>query len=179
MSLLDVSAGINLPDDFNVVIEVPAGALPVKYEVDKSTGVLAVDRFLSTAMHYPCDYGYIPQTLSDDGDPVDVLVVAPTPLVHGCVVRCRPVGLLNMTDEAGKDAKLLAVPLDSVTPMYRGIRAPEDFPEGLIKRIEHFFERYKELEPGKWVTTTGWSGADAARAEINASVARYADTRAI
>ncbi|MGE0071830.1 MAG: inorganic diphosphatase [Thiomonas sp.] len=173
MSLLDVPAGKNLPDDVNVVIEIPAHAAPVKYEVDKSSGALFVDRFMSTAMHYPCNYGYIPQTLSEDGDPVDVLVVTPIPLVHGCVVRCRPIGLLKMTDEAGVDAKLIAVPVEKLLPQYRNIHKPEDLPPELLKQIEHFFNHYKELEAGKWVKTEGWAGAEAARAEISASAARY------
>ncbi|WP_298291893.1 inorganic diphosphatase [Thiomonas sp.] len=174
MSLLDVPAGKNLPDDVNVVIEIPAHAAPVKYEVDKSSGALFVDRFMSTAMHYPCNYGYIPQTLSEDGDPVDVLVVTPIPLVHGCVVRCRPIGLLKMTDEAGVDAKLIAVPVEKLLPQYRNIHKPEDLPPELLKQIEHFFNHYKELEAGKWVKTEGWVGPEAARAEISASAARYA-----
>jgi inorganic pyrophosphatase len=174
MSLHDVPAGKSLPDDFNVIIEIPALAPPVKYEVDKASGALFVDRFMSTAMHYPCNYGYIPQTLSDDGDPVDVLVVTPIPLVHGCVVRCRPVGMLKMTDEAGVDAKLIAVPVDKLLPQYRHIQKPDDFPAELLRQIEHFFNHYKDLEPGKWVKTEGWVGADAARAEISASAARYA-----
>ncbi len=174
MSLLQVPAGKSLPDDFNVVIEIPAGAPPVKYEVDKTSGALFVDRFMSTAMHYPCNYGYIPQTLSEDGDPVDVLVVTPLPLVHGCVVRCRPVGILNMTDEAGADAKLIAVPVDKLLPLYRHIKTPDDLAPELLRQIEHFFNHYKDLEPGKWVKTEGWAGVDAARAEIDASAKRYA-----
>jgi len=174
MSLLDVPAGKNLPDDVNVVIEIPAHAAPVKYEVDKSSGALFVDRFMSTAMHYPCNYGYIPQTLSEDGDPVDVLVVTPIPLVHGCVVRCRPIGLLKMTDEAGVDAKLIAVPVEKLLPQYRNIHKPEDLPPELPKQNEHLFNHYKELEAGKWVKTEGWVGPEAARAEISASAARYA-----
>ena len=175
MSLLHVPAGKNLPDDFNVVIEIPAGAPPVKYEVDKASGALFVDRFMATAMHYPCNYGYIPQTLSEDGDPVDVLVVTPLPLVHGCVVRCRPVGMLKMTDEAGADAKLIAVPVDKLLPVYRHIKSPDDLAPELLKQIEHFFNHYKDLEPGKWVKTEGWAGVDAACAEIAASAKRYAE----
>ncbi len=174
MSLLQVNAGKSLPDDFNVVIEIPAGAPPVKYEVDKASGALFVDRFMATAMHYPCNYGYIPQTLSEDGDPVDVLVVTPIPLVHGCVVRCRPVGMLKMTDEAGPDAKLIAVPVEKLLPVYRNIRTPEDLAPELLRQIEHFFNHYKDLEAGKWVKTEGWGDADAARAEITASAKRYA-----
>ncbi len=175
MSLLQVTAGKSLPDDFNVVIEIPAGAPPVKYEVDKSSGALFVDRFMSTAMHYPCNYGYIPQTLSEDGDPVDVLVVTPLPLVHGCVVRCRPVGMLRMTDEAGVDAKLIAVPVDKLLSTYRNIHGPDDLAPELLRQIEHFFNHYKDLEPGKWVKTEGWADVEAARAEITASVKRYAE----
>ena len=174
MSLLQVPAGKSLPDDVNVIIEIPAGAAPVKYEVDKVSGALFVDRFLSTAMHYPCNYGYIPQTLSEDGDPVDMLVVTPVALVHGCAIRCRPVGMLQMTDEAGPDAKLIGVPVDKLWPGYKHIQKPEDLGETLLKQIEHFFQQYKALEAGKWVKTNGWAGVDAARAEITASSNRYA-----
>jgi len=173
MSLDRVSSGKKLPNDFNVVIEIPAQADPIKYEVDKESGALFVDRFVSTSMHYPCNYGYIPHTLSDDGDPVDVLVVTPFPLHPGVVVRCRPVGMLAMTDEAGGDTKLLAVPIDKLTPLYRAIETPRDLPPETLAQITHFFAHYKDLEPGKWVKVEGWLGPEEAKKEINDSVRRY------
>lgn len=173
MNLDRVPAGHALPDDFNVVIEIPAQSNPVKFELDKSTGAMVVDRFMLTSMHYPCNYGYVPQTLSDDGDPVDVLAVTPFPLITGVVLRCRPVGVLRMEDEAGGDAKILAVPIDKVLPLYRRWRTPEDVPEERLKQIEHFFSHYKDLEAGKWVKIIGWAGPDAARTELLESAARY------
>ena len=166
MSLDRVPAGRDLPNDCNVVIEIPMHGEAIKYEVDKETGAVFVDRFMSTAMHYPCNYGYIPQTLSPDGDPVDVLVVTPFPLVPSIVVTCRPIGLLKMEDEAGGDAKLLAVPIDKILPIYRQWQQPSDIHEARLRQIEHFFEHYKDLEPGKWVKVSGWEGPDAAHAEI-------------
>jgi len=173
MSLDRVPAGRDLPNDFNVIIEIPAHGDPIKYEVDKDSGAMFVDRFMSTAMHYPCNYGYIPHTLSDDGDPVDVLVITPIPLITGVVVRCRPVGMLKMADEAGEDAKLLAVPVDKLTNLYRDIESPRDLPESILSQISHFFEHYKDLEAGKWVQVQGWVGAAEAKAEILAGVERY------
>ena len=173
MSFNTISPGKDLPNDINVVIEIPAHTGPVKYEVDKDTGTLEVDRFLSTAMYYPCNYGYIPQTLSEDGDPADVLVVAPQPLLSGSVIRCRPIGVLGMTDESGGDAKVLAVPISKLTPMYDKIQTAEDFPPVLLQSITHFFEHYKDLEPSKWVKIEGWQGLEAARDEILSSVERY------
>jgi inorganic pyrophosphatase len=173
MSLNKVSSGRNLPDDFNVIIEIPAHGEPIKYEVDKESGAMFVDRFMSTAMHYPCNYGYIPHTLSEDGDPVDVLVITPIPLITGVVVRCRPIGMLKMTDEAGVDGKLLAVPVDKLCGLYRGVSRPEDLQALLLAQISHFFEHYKDLEEGKWVKVEGWVGVDDARAEILAGVERY------
>ncbi len=155
MTLERVTAGRNVPHDVNVIIEIPMNADPVKYEVDKHTGAVFVDRFMSTAMHYPCNYGYVPRTLSGDGDPVDVLVLSPFPLITGVVVRCRPVGMLRMKDEAGEDTKLLAVPIDRLTSQYRGIRSPRDLPEARLAAITHFFEHYKDLERGKWVKVQG------------------------
>ena len=134
MNLERVTAGRDVPNDVNVIIEIPMNADPVKYEVDKETGAMFVDRFMSTAMHYPCNYGYVPRTLSGDGDPVDVLVLSPFPLITGVVVRCRPVGMLRMKDEAGEDTKLLAVPIDKLTSQYRGIRSPRDLPESRSPR---------------------------------------------
>jgi inorganic pyrophosphatase len=173
MSLDRVSPGKSLPDDFNVIIEIPMNADPVKYEVDKESGAVFVDRFMLTAMHYPCNYGYIPQTLSEDGDPADVLVITPFPIAVGAVVRCRPIGVLEMDDESGGDAKLLAVPVSKLYPVYDSIKSYEDLPANDAARIQHFFEHYKDLEKGKWVKVKGWKGVDAARAEILASAERY------
>lgn len=177
MSLLNVTAGSKTPEVFNVVIEIPANADPVKYEVDKESGALFVDRFMGTAMHYPCNYGYIPQTLSLDGDPVDVLVITPFPLVAGCVVTCRAIGVLNMTDEAGADAKLLALPTEKLLPSHANIKKIEDLPELTLKQIQHFFEHYKDLEKGKWVKVDGWSDAAAATKEIQDSQKRWAEKK--
>jgi len=173
MNLDRVNSGRDLPNDFNVIIEIPMHGDPIKYEVDKETGAMFVDRFMSTAMHYPCNYGYIPHTLSDDGDPVDVLVVTPVPLITGVVVRCRPIGMLKMTDEAGVDGKLLAVPVDKLCTMYSQIHGPHDMPALLLAQVAHFFEHYKDLEPNKWVKVEGWVNSDEAKAEIMAGVERY------
>ena len=173
MSLDRVPAGADLPNDCNVVIEIPMHGEPIKYEVDKDTGAVFVDRFMSTSMHYPCNYGYIPQTLSDDGDPCDVLVLSPVPLITGVVVRCRPIGMLKMDDEAGGDAKILAVPIDKLSSLYRAIETPRDLPEIQLAQIAHFFAHYKDLEPGKWVRLSGWVGAEEAKAEIVASARRF------
>jgi inorganic pyrophosphatase len=173
MNLDRVSSGHDLPHDFNVIIEIPMLAAPIKYELDKETGAMFVDRFLATAMHYPCNYGYIPHTISDDGDPVDVLVVSPVPLITGIVVRCRPIGMLRMTDEAGGDAKVLAVPVDKLTSLYTNIKSPRDLPELATAQIAHFFQHYKDLEPGKWVKIEGWADAEEARQEIMSGVANY------
>src|SRR5438132_1447145 len=173
MSLDLVDAGRDLPENFNVVIEIPMNAEPVKYEVDKETGAIFVDRVLTTPMRYPCNYGYVPRTLSRDGDPVDVLVVMPLPLLPGCVIRCRPVGMLAMRDEAGEDTKVLAVPLDEVFPAYRAVREVRDLPELTLERIVHFFEHYKDPEKGKWVKVQGWQDASAARREIVEAVKRF------
>jgi inorganic pyrophosphatase len=175
MGLDRVPSGKTLPNDFNVVIEIPMHADPVKYEVDKESGAIFVDRFMSTAMHYPCNYGYIPHTIAGDGDPVDVLVVSQFALPPGVVVRCRPIGMLAMTDEAGEDAKVLAVPVDKLTPMYRGIDSHRDFPQITLDQISHFFEHYKDLEPGKFVQTKGWFGTEEAKKEIMEGVQRYVD----
>ena len=173
MNLDRVDAGRDLPKEFNVIIEIPMNADPIKYEVDKQTGALFVDRFMGTAMHYPCNYGYIPRTIAGDGDPVDVLVITPFPLVAGVVVRCRPVGVLKMTDEAGDDAKLLAVPIDKILPWYKHWQKPEDIQEERLAQIRHFFEHYKDLEKGKWVKVDGWGGPKEAIAEITAGIANY------
>jgi len=177
MNLDRVTSGQDVPHDINVIIEIPAHADPVKYEVDKETGAMFVDRFMNTAMHYPCNYGYVPHTLSEDGDPVDVLVVTPIPLISGSVIRCRPVGMLAMTDEKGPDAKVLAVPLDKLCSLYRGVQKPEDLPPMLTAQIAHFFEHYKDLEANKWVKIDGWKDAAAAQAEIVGAVHRYQNAK--
>jgi inorganic pyrophosphatase len=174
MSLNHVPTGRDLPNDFNVIIEIPMNADPIKYEVDKESGAIFVDRFMGTAMHYPCNYGYIPHTVADDGDPVDVLVITPFPLLPGVVVRCRPIGILKMTDEAGGDAKVLAVPVNKVLSIYSHWNKPEDLNDLRLQQIQHFFEHYKDLEPGKWVKVDGWYGVDDARKEILDGVANYA-----
>ncbi len=173
MNLDRVTTGRDVPNDINVIIEIPMNADPVKYEVDKQTGAVFVDRFMSTAMHYPCNYGYIPHTLSGDGDPVDVLVLSPVPIITGVVVRCRPIGMLKMEDEAGDDTKLLAVPIDKLSPLYRSYTTARDVPEITRAQIQHFFEHYKDLEPGKWVKVTGWVGPEEAKQEIIEGMARY------
>lgn len=177
MALNHVPSGKSLPNDFNVIIEIPAHADPVKYEVDKESGAIFVDRFMGTSMHYPCNYGYIPHTIAGDGDPVDVLVVTQFPLPPGVVVRCRPVGMLAMTDEAGADAKVLAVPVDKLTTMYRNVESPRDLPQITLDQIAHFFEHYKDLEPGKFVKIEGWFGAEEAKKEIMEGVQRYGDAK--
>lgn len=173
MSFSDIPAGNDAPNDINVIIEIPAMSEPVKYEVDKDSGALWVDRFMGTAMHYPCNYGYIPQTLGDDGDPVDVLVVTPIPLVHGSVIRCRPVGVLDMTDESGRDEKLVAVPFGKLTPLYDNVQEATDLPQILLDQIKHFFEHYKDNEAGKWVKVESWGDAAKAREVIAKGVASY------
>lgn len=173
MSLMQISTGRDVPNDIHVIIEIPAYSDPVKYEVDKSTGAMFVDRFMGTAMQYPCNYGYIPQTLSEDGDPSDVLVIAPARLITGVVVRCRPIGLLRMTDESGGDAKILAVPVETLSTLYTKVNSYKDVPEATLKQIAHFFEHYKDLEEDKWVKLEGWYGPEDAKREITDSVARY------
>lgn len=173
MSLNSVPTGKNAPEEVNVIIEIPAHSDPVKYEVDKESGAIFVDRFMATPMHYPTNYGYVPHTLSDDGDPVDVLVITPFPLLAGSVITCRPVGVLKMTDESGEDAKVLAVPKDKLSTLYRGITEYTQVSDPLLKQIEHFFAHYKDLEPNKWVKIEGWADAAAAKKEIVDSVERY------
>ncbi len=173
MNLDRVGYGRNMPNEINVVIEIPAHSDPVKYELDKETGAMFVDRFMNTAMHYPCNYGYVPHTLSKDGDPVDVLVVTSYPLIPGSVIECRPVGVLKMTDESGDDAKVLAVPTDKLSHLYRQVQDFRDMPELLLEQIAHFFEHYKDLDEGKWVRVEGWGGVDEAKQEILSSVKLY------
>ncbi len=162
MDLSKIPIGHNPPWDVNVIIEVPLGGVPVKYEMDKASGAMFVDRFLHTAMHYPMNYGFVPHTMSDDGDPVDILVAARTPLIPGCVVRARPIGALIMEDEAGQDEKILSVPVDKLHPYYRNVASYRDLQEILIEQIAHFFSHYKDLEPNKWVKIVRWAEADEA-----------------
>ncbi len=170
MGFDQVSIGKDVPNDFNVIIEISAQGAPVKFEVDKDSDCVFVDRFLGTSMCYPCNYGYVPHTIAGDGDPVDVLVVTPFPLAPGVVIRCRPVGLLKMEDEAGEDAKVIAVPVSKLTTLYDKVQTTDDLPEMLMKQVQHFFEHYKDLESGKWVKVTGWGTVDDARAEITNGV---------
>lgn len=165
-----IPVGKNPPDDINVIVEVPHGGHPVKYELDKDSGTLFVDRFMHTAMQYPCNYGFVPHTLSLDGDPVDVLVVSRIPVVPGAVIRSRPIGVLMMHDEAGQDEKILAVPVEKLNPYYKNVQNYTDLPDILIQRITHFFEHYKDLEKDKWVKIEGWKDADAARAIIREGI---------
>lgn len=173
MSLDRVPSGKSVPDDINVIIEIPAHSDPIKYEVDKESGAMFVDRFMATAMFYPTNYGYVPHTLSLDGDPVDVLVVTPIPLRTGTVIRCRPLGILNMTDESGFDAKIIAVPVKKLTPLYDRVKTYLDLPQLLLDQIAHFFEHYKDLEPGKWVKIESWAGVEEARKELMDGIDRY------
>lgn len=166
MSYNDLPAGKNPPSDINVVIENPMGGAPVKYELDKETGVLFVDRFLHTPMFYPGNYGFIPQTLSGDGDPVDVLVVSQLPVVPGAVLRSRPVGVLVMEDDGGEDEKIVAVPVTKMFPFHENIKNYTDLPKIVVEQIEHFFTHYKDLEPGKWVKIIGWKDVAAAEQMI-------------
>ncbi|MEC9345423.1 MAG: inorganic diphosphatase [Pseudomonadota bacterium] len=177
MNLNAISVGRNPPWDINVVIEIPIGGEPVKYEVDKESGALFVDRFLHTSMVYPCNYGFIPHTLADDGDPADVLVAAPLPVIPGAVVRVRPVGALILEDEAGMDEKILAVPVDALHPYYTGISSWRGLPKILIDQISHFFEHYKDLEPDKWVKVKRWADPEEACRLIEDSIRRGAAAR--
>ncbi len=172
MNLKNIPPGKNPPEDIYVVVEIPQDS-PIKYELDKESGAVFVDRFLFTAMHYPFNYGFIPQTLADDGDPVDVLVISRYPVVPGSVMRCRPIGALQMRDEEGVDTKLLAVPHSKLDPTYDPIKSFEDLPEITLNRIKHFFEHYKELEPGKWVKVEDFKGLDFAYEEIRKGIENY------
>lgn len=173
MDISKIAVGSDVPNEVNVVIEVPQHGDPIKYELDKASGAVVVDRFMHTSMHYPCNYGFIPNTLSDDGDPVDVLVVSSFSLMPGCVIPCRPVGVLQMEDEAGMDAKVVAVPAPKLKPIYNHVQEVTDLPEFLLNQIKHFFEHYKDLEPNKWVKVSGWGDKTAAQQEILDSVARF------
>ncbi len=173
MNLANLPLGVDVPRDINVVIEIPSHGQPVKYEVDKESGALVVDRFMGTAMFYPCNYGFLPHTLSEDGDPVDVLVVTPVPLISGSVIRCRPIGMLEMSDEAGEDNKVLAVPVRQLTRLYDDVNSPDDLHDDTLNQITHFFEQYKALESGKWVKVECWVDAEGAHREILKSIERY------
>ena len=159
MSISKLQPGSSVPDDLNVIIEIPANSDPVKYEVDKDTGLLHVDRFSATSMIYPFNYGFVPNTLCDDGDPLDMMVLAPFPVCHGAVIRARPIGVLMMTDEAGQDPKILAVPVSKLTKAYDAVSEPEHLPSSILQSIEHFFSHYKDLDAGKWVKIDGWQDA--------------------
>ena len=167
-----IAIGNNPPDDVNVIIEVPIGGEPIKYEMDKAAGTLVVDRFLHTPMRYPGNYGFVPHTLSDDGDPIDVLVANTRPIVPGAVINVRPVGVLKMQDEAGGDEKVIAVPVPKLTKRYAHVMNYTDMPESTLQQIQHFFEHYKDLEPGKWVKVLGWSDAAEAKKLIAEAIER-------
>ncbi len=176
MDINKIPIGHNPPTDINALVEIPQGGVPVKYELDKESGILQVDRFLHTAMYYPGNYGFVPHTLSEDGDPVDVIVVGQVPVVPGAVIRCRPVGALLMKDEAGPDEKIVAVPVDKLHPFYSGVKSFKDLPSILTDQIAHFFQHYKDLEKGKWVTIVNWVGPKQAERMITAGIGRAADT---
>ena len=167
-----ITPGENPPKDIHAVIEIPLGGVPVKYEIDKKSGALFVDRFLHTAMFYPGNYEFIPHTLSADGDPCDVLVVSQVPVVPGAVIRCRPVGALMMEDEAGGDEKILAVPVDALHPFYTGVQSYRDLPVIMCEQVAHFFQHYKDLEKGKWVSIVRWLDADGAEKLVMDAIER-------
>lgn len=171
MNIDKISIGENAPWDVNVIIEVPVGTEPVKYEMDKESGALFVDRIMHTSMRYPCNYGFIPHTLADDGDAVDALIANRTPIMPGAVVRCRPLGVLIMEDEAGMDEKLLMVPVAKLHPFYDGVTSYEDLPQIFLDQIAHFFQHYKDLEKDKWAKIIGWEGAEKAASLIEQGIA--------
>lgn len=174
MDIQKISIGQNPPEDINVIVEIPQGGYPVKYEMDKASGAMFVDRFLHTSMIYPGNYGFIPHTLSGDGDPCDVMVLGQLPVIPGAVIRSRPVGVLFMEDQAGMDEKILAVPVDDLHPYYKDISSYEDLPEILCDQISHFFQHYKDLERGKWVKNLRWAGPDSARSVIRDAIEKAA-----
>lgn len=176
MRIEAIPVGINAPEDVNVLIEVPIGGHPIKYELDKNSGTLVVDRFLHTPMTYPGNYGFVPNTLSGDGDPIDVLVCNTRPLVPGCVINVRPIGVLVMEDNSGQDEKIIAVPSPHLTKRYEKIFNYDDLPEITLSQIAHFFEHYKDLEPGKWVKIGNWRDANDARKLIIEAIDRYQNT---
>lgn len=171
-----VPIGDNPPYDVNVIIEVPLGGVPIKYEMDKASGAMMVDRFLHTPMYYPANYGFVPHTLSDDGDPVDMLVAGRTPVMPGAIIRSRPIGVLVMKDEKGEDEKILGVPHDDLSPYYRNVSSYRDLPKILVDQITHFFDHYKDLEEGKWVEIVRWGGADEAVEYIRSGIERAKET---
>lgn len=171
--MVSIPAGINIPSDFNVIVEIPMHGGEVKYEYDKDLGLIMVDRFMPTSMRYPCNYGFVPSTLADDGDPVDVLIITPAPVVPGSLMRARAIGMLEMTDEKGGDNKVLAVPISKACAELSSVNSLEDVSSLLLKSLVHFFEHYKDLEPGKWVKVNGWQDKAAAEKEIIAGVKRY------
>ena len=173
MSYQNVNPGKDIPNNINVIIEISAFSQPVKYEVSKDTSLLTVDRFLQTAMVYPCNYGYVPQTLCDDGDPLDVLVITPHPVQAGAMIESRPIGMLAMTDEAGVDFKVLAVPTSKLCPMYDHIKTASDLSNVILSSIEHFFQHYKDLDSGKWVKIDGWEQVDAAKVAVQNAISAY------
>ncbi len=177
MDLKKLSIGKNPPDEVNVLIEIPIGGVPIKYEFDKESGALFVDRFLNTAMYYPGNYGFIPHTLSDDGDPCDVLVISQVPVVPSAVVACRPIGVLLMKDESGHDEKIIAVPVERLNPFYNDVKSYKDLPPVLCEQIVHFFQHYKDLEKGKWVTITRWGDAEEAREIVRAGQKRLSEQK--
>ena len=178
MRIEAIAIGINPPDDVNVIIEVPIGGEPIKYELDKKAGTLVVDRCLHTPMRYPGNYGLVPHTLSDDGDPIDVLVASTRPIIPGAVINVRPVGVLRMEDESGGDEKIIAVPSTHLTKRYINVINYTDLPTITVEQIAHFFEHYKDLEPNKWVKLLGWGDADEARRLITEAIARAVQQKA-
>jgi len=178
MRIEAIAIGNNPPEDINVIIEVPVGGQPIKYEMDKDAGVLVVDRFLYTPMTYPGNYGFVPHTLSDDGDPIDVLVCNTRPLIPGCVINVRPIGVMLMEDNSGQDEKIIAVPTHGLTKRYDSVKDYVDMPDITLKQIEHFFEHYKDLEPGKWVKIGGWQNVDVAKQLILEAVDRAKSAKA-
>jgi inorganic pyrophosphatase len=172
-----IAVGADPPQDVNVIVEVPIGGEPIKYELDKAAGTLVVDRFLHTPMRYPGNYGFVPHTLSADGDPIDVLVANTRPIVPGAVINVRPIGVLKTVDDAGRDEKILAVPTPKLTKRYEHVTNYTDLPRITLEQVQHFFEHYKDLEPGKWVKMGGWGDAEEARQLIRAAIARAAQQR--
>ena len=177
MRIEAIAIGLHPPDDVNVIVEVPIGGEPIKYELDKEAGPLVVDRFLHTPMRYPGNSGFVPHTLSDDGDPIDVLIANTRPIFPGAVINVRPVGVLKMTDESGGDEKIIAVPSDKLTQRYVGVREYTDLPNITLEQIQHFFEHYKDLEPGKWVKMAGWGDDVEAKSRIQEAIDREAQLR--
>jgi len=167
-----IAIGQNPPEDVNVIVEVPIGGEPIKYEMDKAAGALVVDRFLHTPMRYPGNYGFVPHTLSDDGDPIDVLIANTRPIVPGAVINVRPIGVFKMEDQAGGDEKIIAVPVPRLTKRYENVMSYMDLPEITVEQIQHFFEHYKDLEPGKWVKVLGWGDAAEAKRLIVEAIER-------